>query len=367
MKMSTGVDLHKTQFTVDFLSEDRANDKAATYLTNDKGYDSFLEKVRKFRKLGYEVSVAVEATGNARYFRNKLLTANIPVKVVNTSKFKVINQSVKKTDKHDARTLAEFLEKDMLPESVLCSQDSENIRRIIKTRSILVKSLVSLKNQIHGLLLSYGVETKIGQLQSKRERQRILKGLEDHRIIGNAAKTVVPLFETIDQVSAEVKKLELVLSDLVETDETVNLLQTIPGVGLIIASTIRAYTDDISRFDSEKKYAAYAGLVPWVQNSNMSVHHGKITKRGPTELRTALVQVVLGMVRCRSKTENYRIMQKYRSMKTNKGSGRSIIAVARKMSNIIFHMLKNNKPFNPSEMVMRKKYREMQAAAWEVA
>lgn len=367
MKMSIGVDLHKTQFTVDFLSEDRTFLEASTYLTNEKGYDCFLKKTEQLVGLGYEVGVAVEATGNARYFRNKLLSSGIPVKIVNTSKFKVINQSVKKTDKHDARTLAEFLEKDMLPESVLCSQESEDIRRILKTRSILVKTLVSIKNQIHGLLLSYGIESKIGQLQSKRERQRILKGLEDHRIIGNAAKTVEPLFETIDYVSAEVKKLEKTLTELIENDAIVTLLQTIPGVGLITASTIRAYTDDIGRFDSAKKYAAYAGLVPWVQNSNMSVHHGKITKRGPSELRTALVQLVLGMVRCSKKTGDYRIMHKYRAMKTNKGSGRSIIAVARKMSNIIYHMLINNMPFNPEEMVIRQKYKEMQAAAWEVA
>jgi transposase len=51
--------------------------------------------------------------------------AGIGVKVINTLKFKVVNESVKKTDKHDAATIAEFLEKDMLPESCLCSRESE--------------------------------------------------------------------------------------------------------------------------------------------------------------------------------------------------------------------------------------------------
>ncbi len=103
--------------------------------------------------LGYKVTAAVESMGNTRYFRNQLLQAGIEVRVVNTMKFKVVNQSVKKTDKHDARTLAEFPEKDMLPESVLCSQASEEIRRILKSRSVLVKALVALKNQVHGFLL----------------------------------------------------------------------------------------------------------------------------------------------------------------------------------------------------------------------
>lgn len=117
------------------------------------GYGSFLEKMTGLMSLGYKVTAAVESMGNTRYFRNQLLQAGIEVRVVNTMKFKVVNQSVKKTDKHDARTLAEFPEKDMLPESVLCSQASEEIRRILKSRSVLVKALVALKNQVHGFLL----------------------------------------------------------------------------------------------------------------------------------------------------------------------------------------------------------------------
>jgi transposase len=62
------------------------------------------------------------------------------------------DESVKKTDKHYARNLAEFLEMEMLPESQRCSQNSEDIRRVLKSRTILVKSVVALKNQAHGLL-----------------------------------------------------------------------------------------------------------------------------------------------------------------------------------------------------------------------
>ena len=171
----------------------------------------------------YEITAAVESTGNTRYFRNQLLESGIGVKVVNTMKFKVITQSVNKTDKRDAKTLAEFLEKDMLPESILCSQESEDIRRVIKSRSILVKALVSLKNQVHGLLLGYGIESKRGQLQSKKERQRILFGLEDHRSYGNAAKAVKPLLASIDQIFSEIKQLEQVLSELAAEDEDVKL------------------------------------------------------------------------------------------------------------------------------------------------
>lgn len=323
------------------------------YSTREKGYETFCKELKEFEENGYEVSVGVESTGNTRYFCNRLLSIGIKVKVINTMKFKVIRESVNKTDKRDAYIIAVFLEKDMLPESKLCSQKSEEIRRILKSRSILVKALVSLKNQVHGLLLGYGIETKRGELQSKRSRQRILSGLEDHkRDYGYAAEAIMPLFETIDKVYDEVKRLEEVLKKMILGDKEVELLETIPGVGLITAATIRAYTDDIGRYESAKNYAGYAGLVPWVQNSNETIRHGHITKRGPSELRTAFVQMVMGMVRYGSKTNNYRIMVKYRDMKKTKGVGKSIIATSRKLSTMVYAMLKSGTKFDAQKMIM---------------
>lgn len=363
MKMSIGVDLHKTQFTVCFLSEDRKVKETGFFPTTEKGYEAFFEKSLNYETDGYDLCAAVETTGNARYFRNRLITKGIDVVVVNTMKFKVVNESVKKTDKHDARTLAEFLEKDMLPESVLCSQESEDLRRVLKSRSILVKGIVSLKNQVHGALLGYGIETQRGQLQSKKERRRILNGLADHEVNGHAAIAIKPLLDTIDQQYLLVKNIEKAIESMTKKDKDVELLQTVPGIGIITAATIRAYTDDIRRFDSPKKYASYIGLAPWVQNSNDTIHHGHITKRGPVELRTAMVQCVMGMVRTRKKTSGYRIMTKYRTMKQMKGSGQSIIATARKMSTIIYQILTTGEPFDPSKMTSQQKYMDMQSVA----
>ena len=363
MRMSIGVDLHKTQFTVCCLSEDRKIQESGIYPTTYRGYGAFRERMSHWAEEGFEVAVAVESTGNTRHFRNQVMEAGIGVTIVNTLKFKIVNESVKKTDKHDAHTLAEFLEKDMLPESTLCSQESEDIRRLLKSRSVLVKALVSLKNQVHGLLLGYGIESRRGQLQSKKERQRILDGLADHRSNGNAARAVQPLLDTIDQIASQVKELEKVLSDLVREDKDVELLRTIPGVGLITAATIRAYTDDIKRYENAKKYAAHAGLSPWVHNSNTTVRHGHITKRGPAELRTAFVQMVMGMLRLRNKTAGYWLMSKYNVMKEHKGTGKSIIATARKMNTIVYAILRTRKPFDPSRMLPDPKYLEMSKAA----
>ncbi len=80
------------------------------------------------------MSMAVESTGKARYFRNRMERLGTRVVVVNTLKFKVVNESVKKTGRHDASTPPEFLEKDMLPQAHLGSHESEELRRLLKER-----------------------------------------------------------------------------------------------------------------------------------------------------------------------------------------------------------------------------------------
>jgi len=354
--VNIGIDLHKTQFTICVRSG--GGNKFGTYPTTDEGYAAFLKKTSEWQKDGEEVRVGVESTGNTRYFKGRMEAAGIGVTVINTNKLKVVTESVKKTDKHDAATIAEFLEKDMLPESQLCSHESEQLRRLLKVRTTLIKTIVVMKNQIHALLTAEGMaDVKPGTLQSKKGRQRVLNALNQCKN-GLVAQ---PLFEMIGQLDENVKTVERQLRDLMADDRMVALLMTIPGCGEICAWTIRAYTDDIQRFISPKKYASYAGLVPWVKNSNETEHHGRITKRGPKELRTALVQVVMGLRRMKAKTFSWRMMQRYEAMKTAKGSGKSIIATARKMAVVIWHMLSKNVEFDIGLMVDRKLEKKSEA------
>ena len=354
--VNTGVDLHKTQFTV--CVRWRGGEEFQRYPTTDAGYAAFLKEMAKWQNKGQKVRVGVESTGNTRYFKSQMEKAGIQVVVTNTSKLKVVNESVKKTDKHDAATIAEFLEKDMLPESQLCSRESEQIRRLLKARTTLVRTAVVIKNQIHALFNAEGVEdVKRGELQSKRGRQRVQNALNEweNRLV------VQPLFDIIENLTKDIKGIEEQLENLLKEDRMVQLLLTIPGCGPICAWTIRAYIDDIKRFGSAKKLSAFAGLVPWVQNSNEVIKHGRITKRGPEELRTALVQVVMGFRRMQAKTSDWRLMQWYEEIKESKGSGKAIIATARKLAVIIWHMLSEDAEFDLDQMLDRKLLKKARA------
>ena len=359
--VNLGIDLHKTQFTVCVRSRNEKGEVKNTffkYPTTDEGYEAFFNEAAKYQKSGEEVRVGVESTGNTRYFKDRMEAAGIGVTVINPGKLKVINESVNKTDKHDASTIAEFLEHDMLPEAHLCSQKSEQLRRLLKVRTTLVKTIVVMKNQIHALFTAEGIEdVKPGTLQSKKGRQRTLDTLNQCK----SGLVVQPLFDMIGGIEENVKSVEKQLRNMTKDDRMVQLLLTIPGCGEICAWTIRAYIDDINRFASDKKLASYAGLAPWVKNSNEIIHHGKITKRGPKELRTALVQIVMGLRRMKNKTLIWRLMQRYETMKAAKCSGKAIIAAARKMATFIWHMLSKDAEFDVGLMVDKKLEKKSEA------
>ena len=352
MTFFIGVDLHKTQFTVHVRTEEESEslNQIKQYPTTPDGYAEFLARISRYKATGADVKVGVESTGNTRFFKNQVEKAGAEVTVINTLKFKVINESAKKTDKHDASTISEFLSKDMLPESYLCGKETENIRRLLKSRERLVRSTVGQKNEIHALLVSLGLSDELRSLQSKKGRQRILDTLESNNDYVLEAQSVKLMFEIIERNEESVKIIEKQLVELTKEDEMVNRLLTIRGCGKITAWTIRAYTEDISRFATAKKYAAFCGLVPWVQDSNETIHHGKITKRGPQELRTCFVQLVLGIRRCKD-TSDWRMMQRYEYMKTNKGSGKSIVAAARKMAEITWALLTEKQDFDAKKMM----------------
>ena len=352
-RICVGVDLHKMQFTVHAVNEETGEVVlTGVFKTDNQGYKDFCEKLHAIEaEEECIIELAVEATGNARYFKNKMEAEGFGVLVVNTSKFKVITMSTKKTDANDAATLAFYLSKDMLPESHLCDQTSEEIRRMLKTRSILVSSTVKIKNQIHGMLLGYGIETTSAQFQSKKKRQELINVLAEHYFSQFTASSLEVTLNILDDIYAQVKKIEEQIKEMTKENETVELLMTMPGIGFVGATTIASYIDNIERFDGDfKKFSSYLGIVPSVHNSADTVRMGHITKRGPQELRTAFVQVAMGIIRQPQNTSEWKLMKDYQTMKISKGSGRAIIALTRKVARIVFAMLNNKEAFNPELM-----------------
>ncbi|MCP4595092.1 IS110 family transposase, partial [Neptuniibacter sp.] len=192
------------------------------------------------------------------------------------------------------------------------------------------------KNRIRHLLFLNGCvagATDVASPKAKKEIDRLYLPDTTRRFIKQ-------LLAIIKGFNREIKMLETEIEKRGQDIEDVKLLQTIPGVGYLTAIIIYAEVVDINRFRSRKAFASYTGLVPTVRASAERVITGGITRIGSRPLRTALVETALKVTRYSSSLNRFfnRILYKNNVQKAR-------VAVARKLSLIIYAMLKNREPF----------------------
>jgi transposase len=137
-----------------------------------------------------------------------------------------------------------------------------------------------------------------------------------------------------------IKELDERLQAVNQGVEMLTLLRTIPGIGPIWSVTIYAEVGDISRFPSRKAFASYTGLIPSIRASGEKVHSGGITHHGSRPLRHALVEAGIHAARKSASLRRLRNRVLYRG-----NLQKARVAVARKLSAIIYAMLKNGEPF----------------------
>jgi transposase len=319
-----GVDLHSNSFTVCYRSG-QGKERIATFE---------IKRIGEFRKtLRKHDELAVEATGNTAWFVDQLRDRVSRVVVVDPHQFKEIRKSVKKTDKHDARTLAFFLSKDMLPEARMKSKENAQLHSLAGTRDKLVKQRTALINKIHNVLNGHGMKYKKESLSAEKHLKKVLSF--DWDVIVRVELEV--LAEQIRSLNKSIKKLDDEMSEHGKNLKGHENLSSIKGIGERSATVLLSVIDDVNDFADEDKLAAYFGIVPRVSDSNETVRHGRITKNGSKIGRTTLVQCTLVAKRYSPYLRRY-----YERIKRHRGSGKAIIATARKLLGIIYQTLKND-------------------------
>lgn len=324
MTRHIGIDLHRNCFTACVRTEDGRN-QIRTWKLDD--IDKFTRKLKPTDEL------AVEVTGNTRLFCEAVSDYVSRVVVVNAQQFKVISQSVKKTDDNDARVLALFLSKDMLPEVRMKDKQHAQVASLAQTRDKLVKLRTSLKNKINNILSAHGINLK-------REALSTEKGLKD--VLGMMFDPMVDtelriLVDQIRSLNKNIRELEEVIKESGSKLGGHKNLKSIKGIGALGASILMSVIGNVDDFEDEGKLASYFGIVPRISNSNETMRSGRITKRGSKLGRTTLVQCALI-----AKRYSRYLSQYYEKIKARRGAGKAIIALARKFLKIIYHTLKNN-------------------------
>jgi transposase len=277
--------------------------------------------------------IAVEATGNTRWFIEQVKELVGRIWVVNPREFQVIRQSVKKTDERDAESLARFLRDGLLPEVRLKSALAERVQSLQQTREKLVGTRTSLLNKIHALLVGAGRKAKKESLASAVGRARVLT--MEWSVAERVELEVISA--QIESLSGGIKRLEAEIAALGRKLAGFENLVSIKGIGEKSAALLLAVNGEVADFPDADKLASYFGIVPRVSNSADSVNHGQITKRGSKLGRTTLVQCTLVAMRYSPYLKSY-----YERLKARRGSGKAVIATARKFLGIIYSTLKNN-------------------------
>jgi transposase len=319
-----GVDLHTNSLTVCYLEEGQS-ERFETYE---------LMKLEDFKQgLRADDKVAVEATGNSSYFYDQIVDKVAEVVLVAPGQFEVIRRSVSKTDKKDSRALAFFLSKDMLPRARVKCKTHREIASLVETRERLVKLRTTLLNKVHGLCNGQGIKLKKESLGSKKGLSRVLT-YNLSELTKVEARIII---EQIQSLNNSILELEKVIDEEAQKLDGYKNITSIKGVGEKSAAIFLSVIGDVNEFEDEGKLAAYFGLVPRVSNSNETERSGRITKRGSKIGRTALVQCALVAKRYSPYLQTY-----YERIKARRGSGKAIIATARKLLGIIYNTLKNN-------------------------
>ena len=322
-----GVDLHKTQFSVYWRSEDKEEGEFDRHPMTHEG-------MRRFReKLDGKTEVALEATGNSKYFYDQVVGVAKKVRLINPLQFKSISESVKKTDKEDARVIAKYSSKGLIPEVRVMGKELRELKSLIQTWDKLVKIWSSLKHKIQGILTEHVIQSRREMFSSVKTLEEVLKA----PVSEMSRFELEVIVKQIKSLTEGIKDLEGMLKGKGKGLKGQKNLQSITGIGKLSSTIILSKIGNINDFASKKKLGAYVGLVPRVYESNETVRHGRITKRGDKILRTTLVQVTLIAIKYNEYLRSF-----YLRLREKKGSGKAIIATARKMLEIIYDTLKND-------------------------
>lgn len=259
---------------------------------------------------------------------------------------------INKTDKNDARGIAEALRVGHYKECIHRSDEAVERRTILHSRRTEVEGRTHTITSIKGHLKVYGI--KLGKGSGKSFREKVEEAISI--LNPKVQKVIKSLLNILDVYEEEIKDLNRIVKEVGKEDVGVKLLQTVDGVGPITALAFIAEIDDPKRFEDSKDVAAYIGLTPTQYSSGETKRQGGISKKGSKYTRCLLVEsatILLTRTQIWSKLKAWglKLMKKV-------GKKKAIIAVARKLAVTMHRMLITGTAFERSS----KKKEVLQAA-----
>jgi len=326
-----GCDVHKRTAVFTMLRMDGKVEATHTVTVTRESLAHFAE-----HHLSGEDRLAMEATTNTWAVAELLRPHVKEIVIGNPLRTRAIAEAKIKTDKVDSRVLAELLRADYLPSVWQPGPDTQRLRRLTHRRAALVSDRTRLKNRLHSILHHCLIPLPSIDLFSKAGRTW-LKELSLPEQEAAARDSDLRLLELTEQ---EITQIEQKLVREAWQDEKVRLLMSIPGIDYTVAQTCLAAIGDVSRFANAKKLTSYLGLNPSTRQSATHCVHGPITKQGNAHARWLLVQAAQHFGLNRGP-----LGQTMRSIIRRKNRKVAVVACARKLAVLVWHVLSSGEPF----------------------
>lgn len=247
--------------------------------------------------------VGIEACGTSHHWARELARLGHEVRLMPPA---YVKPYVKrgKTDANDAEAICEAVTRPTMRFVPVKSPDQQAALALHRTRDLLIKQRTQLVNMVRGLLAEFGIEIARGLHHALALAARIEAGAAP-AVPALAVRVIAGLAGQIGDLQVRLTALEKELLAWHRANELSQRLATIPGVGVVTATTLTATVTDPERFRSGRQFAASLGLTPLQNSSGGKERMGGISKMGDRYLRRLLVVGMTSLVRrARAKPES---------------------------------------------------------------
>ena len=317
-----GIDLHKRFFTVCAIGADGVSRWGEQWPTTPDGIRAFVMRCTA------ESHVVIEASGPTWSFADQVVGHVATLQVIDPRKTQLRAGYAAKTDRLDARRLADARRRDSVVPVYYPPVPIRQLRELCRYRATLVRMRTALKQRLHALLVRQGVVVPPrADLFGRRGRQ----WLTQVTLPGWAGESFTGFLQLYQQLDAQLAPIEAQVARVAAEDPVARALDRLPGVGAVLGLLIRAEIGSIRRFPRAAQLASYAGVVPRVTQSGGRCYHGRLTKAGSPWLRWALIEAATHG--CRRPDA---IGRWARQLAIRKGALKARAAIARRLCDEIF-------------------------------
>ncbi|KNG91747.1 IS110 family transposase [Pseudaestuariivita atlantica] len=295
--------------------------------------------VRAIVALPYSIdTIGLEAGPLSQWLSKGMEEAGFDVVMMETRLVKAALKAMPiKTDRRDAQGIARLLQLGWYKPVHRKSVSSQEIRALLTARKSVQQAIINLELSMRGVLRNFGL--KLGHVTRIRYEARVRELVEQNEILSASTEA---LLRARAQLRAELAELDAAIADLAKQDDVCRLMMTMPGVGRIVALTVKSAIDDPTRFVRSKDVGPWVGLTPRRTQSGEMDIVGQITRAGDRALRTALYQAA--MILMHRGSPNWLQAWALR-VAHRRGSKRALIALARRIGVVLHRMWRDGTPF----------------------